>query len=222
MKTVRQIVLTVIVLTGSLSAQDRWNTAKAEPIATSSGHQIALGVGYRLISDDWENVDAEPTISGQYLWYASKNFALKVDLGYNHRTDVSSNSYAQTVAVGFGIRLQPSVASNMSQPFWTPFLEFDFSTLRYDGRLGSGDFSETRLGYGLAVGLSLKIEKAAAIDITLHHVFNYAEGQHYYTSAPSILPQPRDFPKFFCGFGGSSAVNFYNPTNLIVRYRVAL
>jgi hypothetical protein len=221
-KTVRQIVLTAIVLAGSLNAQDRWSTNKVEPNATSSGHQIALGVGYRLVSDDWKTVDAEPTISGQYLWYASSKFALKVDLGFNHRTDVSSNSYAQTVSVGFGMRLQPSVVSHMPQPFWTPFLEFDFSTLRYDGRLGSGDFSETRLGYGLAVGLSLKIEKAAAIDVILHHVFNYAEGQPYYASAPSILPQPRDFPKFWCGFGGSSATGLYNPTNLIVRYRVAL
>ena len=212
--------MTVIVLAGSLSAQDRWSAARPDPIATSSGHQIALGVGLRL--DDRETVDAEPTLSGQYLWYASSNFALKIDLGFNHRTDISSNSYARTVAISFGMRLQPSVASHMPQPFWTPFVELDISTLRYDGRLGSRDFSETMPGYGLAAGLSLKIEKAATIDIILHHVFNYAEGQTYYASAPSILPQLRDFPQLWGCLGGYNANGLYNPTNLIVRYRIAL
>jgi len=219
-KTSLQIILTIVVLAGSLEAQDRWGTTSSEPDATSSGHQIALGVGFRL--DDRESVDAEPTLSGQYLWYASSNFALKVDLGFNLRTDINSNSHARTVAFSFGMRLQPSGTPGMPKPFYTPFVELDISSLRYDGRLGSNDFSETRLGYGLAVGLSLKIEKAAAIDIVLHHVFNNIEGQIVYASAPSILPQPRDFPQFWCGFGGSSASGIYNPTNLIVRYRVAL
>lgn len=222
MKTVLQIVVTIMLLAGSLNAQDRWSITKTEPSATSTGHQIALGIGYRLNLDERNTVEAEPTISGQYLWYASTRFALKADLGYNHRTDLSSNSYARTVSVGFGMRLQPSVVAHLPQPFWTPFVELDFATLRYQGRLGGSDFSETRRGIGLAAGLSFKIEKAATIDIVLHHVFNYAENRHYFTVTPSILPQPQDFPQFWCGFGGGSADNLYNPTNLIVRYRVAL
>jgi len=110
----------------------------------------------------------------------------------------------------------------MSKPFYTPFVELDVSTLRYDGRLGGRDYSETKSGYGLAAGLSLKIEKKAMIDIIVHHVFNYAQGQPFYTSAPSILPQPRDFPQFWGCMGGYGADGLYNPTNLIVRYRVAL
>jgi len=222
MKTALQIFLTLFVLAGSLEAQDRWGTTSQEPDATSLGHQIALGVGYRLVSDDRETVDAEPTISGQYLWFASSNFALKVDLGFNHRTDINSNSYARTFAFSFGMRLQPSGTPGMPKPFYTPFLELDFSTLRYDGRLGNSDFSETKPGYGLAVGLSLKIEKTATIDLLVHHVINNVEDRVTCGNEPSILPQPGDYPQLWGCMGGYGADGLYNPTNLIVRYRVAL
>ena len=220
MRTAWPIILIIIVIAGSLEAQDIWGTTSPEPDATSSGHQIALGVGFRL--DNRERVDAEPMLSGQYLWYASSNFALKVDLGFNLRTDISSNSHARTVAFGFGMRLQPSVASNMPQPFWTPFVEFDISTLRYDGKLGGRNYSEIKPGLGLAAGLSFKIEESATIDILVHQAFNNVERRVTCGNEPSILPQLGDFPHFWVGMGGYGADGLYNPTNLIVRYRVAL
>ncbi len=201
------VVLSVAAHAGELGT---WKETSDES-SIGPRHELALSAGLR--TDETQRVDAQPEISVKYLRWFSRFAAVTADLGFTNETAFSWRSSARSFSIGAGLRLQEPGG------FGSVFFEPGLSLHRHSGDLNGSDFSETRLGISLTMGVSLKVYQDTHVDVSFRQVLNNASSRPIYTWIAAPVPPIDDH---WDGMGGADTYDLYNPTHVFVSFRLGL
>lgn len=190
--------------------EDVWKETRLDEFS-GPRNQVAVSVGMR--TDETRSTDAQPEVSLKYLRWFSNYIALTADLGFTNETAFSYNSTARTFAVGAGLRLQEP------GDLLSAYLEPELAAHRHSGEMDGTDFSRTRLGLSISLGLSLKAFGSSYLDFSLRQVLNAPESRPVYVASPPV-PKPPD--NLWGPLGGADPYDLYNTTHVIVSYRFSL
>jgi len=210
-KPILLVLVLCVAIAASVNADDKvvWEDSSLDEFE-GPRHQLAVTVGLR--TDETQRVDARPEVSVKYLRWFSRFAAITTDLGITNESIFNYRSSARTIALGAGLRLQEPGG------FASIFFEPGLSLHRHSGDLNGVDFSETRFGLSISMGLSVEMFGKGYLDISLRQVLNAPGGRPIYVVT---LPSP-PIDEHWVGMGGADAYDLYNPTHLLVSYRFGL
>jgi len=194
----------------ALAAQEAvWVESNQSP--SYDHHQLAVSVGLR--TDQTQSVDAQPEISVKYLLWFGRHTALTTDVGFTNRTSFSGYSEARTFSAGVGLRFREPGG------FGSIFFEPGLLMQSHRGDLDGTDFTSSRLGISLSLGVSVSVTKGSRIDLSVRELLNDMGSRPYYSPVPN-LPEPPPEPPLF--IGGADEYDLYNTTYVLLSYRFAL
>ena len=190
--------------------EDVWKETSLDQF---SGPRNQLGVSVGMRTDETRSTDAQPEVSVKYLRWFNHYVAFTADLGFTNETAFSYNSTARTHAVGAGLRLQEP------GDLVSVYLEPGLTLHRHAGDLDGQDFSRTRFGLSISLGVSLKAFGNSYLDLSLRQVLNSPESRPVYAAVPPV-PEPSD--NLWGTLGGADPYDLYNTTHAFVAYRFGL
>ena len=179
---------------------------------TESVFQAGIITSYRL--DDLNKYDYVPSLGGQLYYFFHPMVALRAGFSHNSLTRLSRDVSYHSIVADIGMRV------NTSHTRVVPFLETGFSFPYVWGVNRGYEYADLQPGALVGAGLSLRVSKSLAFDLSILHIINRLNTQI------DFLPMPGEFGYAPCPPGEdcpplrSQPTGAFNPTllELVVRF----
>lgn len=205
------LLLCVWLATAALGEDAVWRESEGDRF-DGPRHQLGVSAGIR--TGNVREIDAQPEISLKYLRWFSRHSAVTADIGFTNETSLSPDSRVRTFTLGAGMRFQEPTY------FMSVFLEPGLTMHRHTGDIDGRDFAATRFGASISLGASVRLFGDTHLDLCLRQVLNNLESRPIYTFI-AVYPSPPVGPGWD-GLGGDDDFDLYNPTHVVVSYRISL